>query len=96
MPLVQWGAGQSIVQQKHSGAKSFIASEHQSQSVAPLNSENTQSDDLSAVSAADADNQRDSRLASEDAAEWNSLLTWARNQRGPQYDMGTGMYVTLL
>lgn len=32
-------------------------------------------------------------LASEDAAEWNSLLVWARQKRGPQWDMGTGVYV---
>lgn len=25
------------------------------------------------------------------AAEWNSLLRWARAQRGPQWDAGTGM-----
>lgn len=35
-------------------------------------------------------------VASEDAAEWNSLLTWARLQRGPQWDTGTGMYVPRL
>lgn len=27
------------------------------------------------------------------AAEWNSLLAWARPQRGPQWDAPTGMYV---
>lgn len=25
------------------------------------------------------------------AAEWNSLLIWARKQRGPQWDSSTGM-----
>ena len=25
------------------------------------------------------------------AAEWNSLLIWARRQRGPQWDAATGM-----
>jgi hypothetical protein len=30
------------------------------------------------------------------AAEWNSLLIWARGQRGPQWDAGTGMWVLLL
>lgn len=28
-----------------------------------------------------------------DAASWNSLLTWAREQRGPQWDAGSGTYV---
>lgn len=32
-------------------------------------------------------------VASEDAAEWNSLLIYARTQRGAQWDMGTGVYV---
>ena len=31
--------------------------------------------------------------ASEDSASWNSFVCWARAQRGPQWDTGTGMYV---
>lgn len=31
--------------------------------------------------------------ASVSAAEWNSLLVWARAQRGPQWDAATGMCV---
>ncbi|KAL4402749.1 hypothetical protein ACI68E_000523 [Malassezia pachydermatis] len=27
-----------------------------------------------------------------DAASWNSLLTWAREQRGPQWDAGSGTW----
>ena len=31
----------------------------------------------------------------EDSAKWNSLLEWARQQRGPQWDAGTGVYVCI-
>jgi hypothetical protein len=36
---------------------------------------------------------KECRFAAEStsAAEWNSLLIWARRQRGPQWDSGTGM-----
>lgn len=27
------------------------------------------------------------------AAEWNSLLLWARKMRGPQWDYGTAQYM---
>lgn len=35
----------------------------------------------------------DSASAGVDAAEWNSVLVWARQQRGPQWDTGTGVCV---
>lgn len=31
--------------------------------------------------------------AEQDMAQWNSLLLWAREQRGPQWDASTGLYV---
>lgn len=31
--------------------------------------------------------------AEQDTAKWNSLLLWAREQRGPQWDVSTGLYV---
>jgi hypothetical protein len=50
---------------------------------------------LKAIDAAKSDGGGEERYQhaaqATSAAEWNSLLIWARRQRGPQWDAATGM-----
>lgn len=65
-------------------------------SVPPESAESTQAGQGTPGAQAAPDAPQGKWVAAEDAAEWNSLLIWARRQRGPQWDTGTGMYVFFL
>lgn len=92
MPVVHWRDNAHVaVQVPHSTPAEAQAApaEH------PAEETRVQGDELAPSDAAPRaqEGQPVKWVANEDAAEWNSLLTWARRQRGPQWDTGTGMYV---
>jgi len=40
-----------------------------------------------------ADQRNDAQKAAKSCADWNALLCWAREERGPQFDSSTGLYM---
>lgn len=107
MPVVEWGPPVHVAPEKQSAPVTQEAHEMQihpaSGAVGPIEG---QGDDLSVAapppapvaegseSAAAASLPLPNLSAEQEAAKWNSLLVWAREQRGPQWDASTGMYVS--
>lgn len=92
MPVVHWRQDAHVAAQvPHSTPAQAQAApeEHAAEESHAQGGETTSSDAAPLAQGA----QPAKWVANEDAAEWNSLLTWARRQRGPQWDTGTGMYV---
>lgn len=92
MPVVHWRDDAHVAAQvPHSSPteSQAVPFEHSAKDTQAQGSEATPSEMAPSAS----HTQPAKWVANEDAAEWNSLLTWARRQRGPQWDTGTGMYV---
>lgn len=91
MPVVQWS------DDAHVAARPGDGEEHAGGAALPSGAAPEEASPAGAEtdvpSAEGAAPQPEKWVAAEDAAEWNSLLTWARQQRGPQWDTGTGMCV---
>ncbi|WFD03854.1 hypothetical protein MOBT1_002549 [Malassezia obtusa] len=90
MPVVQWS------DDAHVAARPGDGEEHAGGAALPSGAAPEEASPAGAEtdvpSAEGAAPQPEKWVAAEDAAEWNSLLTWARQQRGPQWDTGTGIW----